>query len=107
MHPGGGYDLYSMEIAGTLKKYFSKGINVIIMNKPGAGGQVATSYIYNAKPHGYTTEILPMPGLYVSQMFIKTSYDMNKITWLGAVLNEPLVFAVAASSKLKTLQDVC
>lgn len=104
--PGGGYDLYSRAIAGTMKKYLPKGINIIIMNKPGAGGQIATSYIYNAKPDGYTIGILPMPGLFVPQMFFKTSYDMNKITWLGTVLNEPLVFAVAASSKLKTLQDV-
>lgn len=104
--PGGGFDTYSRAIARTMKKYLPTGVNVIIMNKPGAGGQVATSLIYKAKPDGYTLGILPMPGLYVPQMFYKTKYDVKKLTWLGTVLNEPMVFALASSSKLKTLEEV-
>jgi tripartite-type tricarboxylate transporter receptor subunit TctC len=104
--PGGGFDTYSRAIARTMKKYLPTGVNVIIMNKPGAGGQVATSLIYKAKPDGYTVGILPMPGLYVPQMFYKTKYDVKKLTWLGTVLNEPMVFALASSSKFKTLEDL-
>ncbi|MFQ5887378.1 MAG: Bug family tripartite tricarboxylate transporter substrate binding protein [Candidatus Hydrothermarchaeales archaeon] len=104
--PGGGFDTYSRAISRTMKKYLPKGVNVIVMNKPGAGGQVATSLIYKAKPDGYTVGILPMPGLYVPQMFYKTKYDVKKITWLGTVLNEPMVFALASSSKFKTLEEV-
>ncbi len=104
--PGGGFDMYSRAIARTMKKYLPKGVNVIVINKPGAGGQVATSTIYRAKPDGYTVGILPMPGMYVPQMFYKTRYDVAKITWLGTVLYEPMCFALASSSKFKTLKDL-
>lgn len=104
--PGGGFDTYSRAIARTMQKHLPKGVKVIVMNKPGAGGQVATSLIYNARPDGYTVGILPMPGLYMPQMFYKTKYDVKKMTWLGTVLNEPMVFALASSSEFKTLEDV-
>ncbi len=39
--PGGGFDTYSRAIARTMKKFLPKGVNVIVTNKPGAGGQVA------------------------------------------------------------------
>ncbi|MFB0507925.1 MAG: Bug family tripartite tricarboxylate transporter substrate binding protein, partial [Thermodesulfobacteriota bacterium] len=104
--PGGGFDIYARAIARTMKKHLPKGVNVIVMNKPGAGAQVGTSLIYNAKPDGYTVGILPMPGLYVPQMFYKTEYDVKKMTWVGTVLNEPMVFALASSSEFKTLEEV-
>ncbi|MFC1815532.1 Bug family tripartite tricarboxylate transporter substrate binding protein [Thermodesulfobacteriota bacterium] len=104
--PGGGFDTYSRAIARTMKKYLPKGINVIVINKPVAAGQVAASLIYKSKPDGYTIGILPMPGLFVPQMFHKTHYDVKKMTWLGTILNESMVFALAASSKFKSLKDV-
>lgn len=104
--PGGGFDTYSRAIARSMKKYLPKGLNVIVTNKPGAGGQVASSLIYKAKPDGHTVGLLAMPGLFVPQMFHKTNYDVNKITWLGTVLNEPMLFALAASSKYKSLKEV-
>lgn len=104
--PGGGFDTYSRAIARGMKKFLPKGVNVIVTNKPGAGGQIAGTLIYKAKPNGYTIGILAMPGLFVPQMFHKTNYDVKKLTWLGTVLNEPMFFALAISSKLKTLDDV-
>lgn len=105
-NPGGGFDTYSRAVARTMKKYLPKGINVIVTNKPGAGGQVATNLMYRSKPDGYTMGILPMPGQFVPQMFHKTKYDMKKMTWLGTILNEPMFFILAKSSKLKSLKEV-
>jgi tripartite-type tricarboxylate transporter receptor subunit TctC len=104
--PGGGFDTYSRAVARTMKKFLPKGINVIVTNKPGAGGQVATNLLYRSKPDGYTMGILPMPGQFVPQMFHKTKYDMKKMTWLGTILNEPMFFILAKSSNLKSLKEV-
>jgi len=104
--PGGGFDQYSRAVARTMKKFLPADVNIIVTNKPGAGGQVAASLIQKARPDGYTIGILAMPGLFVPQMFHKTNYDVKKFTWLATILNEPMVFAVATSSKLKTLKDV-
>lgn len=104
--PGGGFDTYSRAMVKVMKKYLPEKVNVIVINNPGAGGQVAASVLYHARPDGYTIAILAMPGLFIPQMFHKTNYDVKKITWLGTVLNEPMLFALANSSPLKTLEDV-
>ncbi len=104
--PGGGFDTYSRAISQTMKKYLPENVNVIVINKPGAGGQVAASMLYKTRPDGHTIGILPMPGLFVPQMFHKTNYDVKEMNWLGTVLNEPMVFALSNSSALKTLEDI-
>ncbi|MBW1613047.1 MAG: hypothetical protein JRJ57_03550 [Deltaproteobacteria bacterium] len=104
--PGGGFDTYSRAIARTMKKYLPKGIQVIVINKPGSASQLAASTIYNAKPDGYTLGIWPMPGLYVPQMFFKPKYDVKKVIWLGTVLREPMVLAASSKSKLRNLKDL-
>lgn len=104
--PGGGFDTYSRAIARTMKKYLPKGIQVIVINKPGSASQLAASTIYNAKPDGYTLGIWPMPGLYVPQMFFKPKYDVKRVIWLGTVLREPMVLAASSKSKLRNLKDL-
>jgi tripartite-type tricarboxylate transporter receptor subunit TctC len=51
-NPGGGTDLG----ARLLAKYLADeiGTNIIITNMPGAGGTVASSYVADAEPDGYT-----------------------------------------------------
>src|SRR5438128_558665 len=45
---GGGYDTYSRVIARYLGKHVPGNPNVIVENRPGAGGLVATNYLANA-----------------------------------------------------------
>jgi tripartite-type tricarboxylate transporter receptor subunit TctC len=37
-----------------MEKFLPDGINVIVTNKPGAGGKVAAGMLYEAEPDGYT-----------------------------------------------------
>jgi len=104
--PGGGFDTYSRAVARTMKKFLPEGRNIIVTNKPGAGGQVATSLLYRSKPDGHTIAILPMPGQFVPQMFHKTKYDVKQLTWLGTILNEPMFLILAESSKFKSLKEL-
>jgi len=104
--PGGGFDTYSRAIGRYMEKYLPKGVQVVVVNKPGSASQVAASMIYNAKPDGYTIGIWPMPGLYVPQMFFKPKYDVKKVSWLGTVLEEPMCLAISAKSKFRTLKDL-
>jgi len=102
--PGGGFDTYARAMARVMEKLLPKGIHVVVENRPGAASQIATSIVYNANPDGYMMAILPMPGLYVPQMFFQPKYDVAKMTWLGTVLKEPMVLAVPKGSKYKTLK---
>lgn len=105
--PGGGLDTYARAIGRYMEqKFLPKGIHVIVENKPGAGHRIAMSTVYNAKPDGYTIGMPMMAGLYIDQMYQKQRYDMTKVTWLGMILKDPRVLAVAPDSKYKTLKDL-
>jgi len=104
--PGGGFDTYSRALAKYMQKYLPKGINIIIINRPGAASQEAATTIYNAEPDGHTFGIWPMPGLYTPQMFFSPKYDVKKVSWFGTVLVEPMVVAVSAKSPYRTLKDL-
>lgn len=104
--PGGGFDTYSRVMARHMERYLPKGIHVVVINKPGSASQIAASMIYNSRPDGYTVGILPMPGLYVPQMFFKTNYDVRKMTWIGTILKEPMCLAISAKSKYRAIKEL-
>ena len=53
--PGGGYDTYTRAIVRHLGRYIPGKPSIIVQNMPGAGGFIATNYVYNiAKPDGLT-----------------------------------------------------
>ena len=52
--PGGGMDTYARTLGRYMEKSLPEGIHVVIENRPGAGGQVGASMVYNSKPDGYT-----------------------------------------------------
>src|SRR5919205_3676126 len=48
--PGGSYDFYARLAADMLKAHLPGVKAVIVENKPGGGGLVATSYLYSQAP---------------------------------------------------------
>jgi len=105
--PGGGMDLYARALGRYMEKYLPKGIHVIVENRPGAGGQVGASMVYNSEPDGYTLNFPHMPGLYFPQMFQqKTKYDMTKVIWICLIVRDPRVIAISEKSKFKSLEDL-
>ena len=105
--PGGGMDTYSRALGRQMEKYLPKGVHVVVENRPGAGGQVGASMVYNSKPDGYTLNFPHMPGLYFPQMFQQeTKYDMTKVIWMCLIVRDPRAIAISAKSKFKSLEDL-
>ncbi len=69
--PGGGFDAYARAIAPELEK--ALGVEVVVENIPGAGGQKGAATIYRADPDGYTIGIWNIPGLTVPQLLGKAN----------------------------------
>ena len=58
--PGGSYDFYARLAADMLRVYLPQAKAVIVENKPGGGGLLATSYFYAQAPHdGTMLAVLP------------------------------------------------
>jgi len=104
--PAGGFDLHSRAISVGLKK--ALGVNVIIRNRPGAGGNIAWNLTWASKPDGYTISTVNIPGAIVSELFDdpKPHYKLKEFSWIGQISAGPYVFAVGAKTPFKTLEDL-
>ena len=101
--PAGGFDLHSRAMTIGMKK--ALGVNVIIRNRPGAGGNIAWNLTWGAKPDGYTISTVNIPGAIVSELFDnpKPQYKLKEFSWIGQISAGPYVWAVGAKTPFKTL----
>jgi len=104
--PGGGFDSYARAVAPEMEKIL--GVEVVVENIPGAGGQKGASTVYRADPDGYTIGIWNVPGLTVPQLLGKSSgYDLTDVTWIGNLATSKYALAVQAGSEFDSLEALC
>lgn len=103
--PGTGTDGTTRFVANELSKQW--GVPVVVENRPGAGGVIATDYAARTPADGY--HILFTTGAHYSfpATIAKPSFDArNDFTLVAGVAQAPMVLFVAADSPYKTVQDV-
>ena len=82
---GGGYDTLARAIARSLGKQVPGNPTVVVRNMPGAGGIIATNYLYNAAEKdgtvlGLVENSTPLAPLFGTK---EARYDATKFGWLG------------------------
>ncbi|MBK1782474.1 tripartite tricarboxylate transporter substrate binding protein [Advenella sp. WQ 585] len=102
--PGGGADslgrLMASKLIDTLKQ------QVIVENKPGANTMIATDYVANQKPDGYTI-LYASSSLTINPHIYKVRYDAEKDFAPVALLADiPLVMVTNKNSPYQSIQDV-
>ncbi|WP_139007012.1 Bug family tripartite tricarboxylate transporter substrate binding protein [Arthrobacter crystallopoietes] len=96
--PGGGYDAYARMLAPELGEEL--GATVVVENKPGAGGILATNELINQKPDGTTIALFNGPG-HLGAALAQTdgvNYDANAISYIGQISSEPDVVVAAGTN---------
>lgn len=104
--PGGSSDAAARVVGEALSRQLKT--PVIVDNKPGAGGTLATEYVARAAPDGYTV-LLSNASLYGADkvLFRNVRYDAQKdFTPVGLVVEAPLIVAVSPSLGLKDLRGL-
>ncbi len=104
--PGGNADLRSREVARYLGPLL--GQSVVVENRAGAGGNIATDMIAKAKPDGYTIGMGSFAPLAVNQAMMKT-IPFDPLTDLMPVMlieRGPLVLMVNQASPFKSVKDI-
>jgi tripartite-type tricarboxylate transporter receptor subunit TctC len=103
--PGGAVDILGRTLGDELSKRW--GQPVVIENRSGAGGTIASQVVAKAAPDGYTLVIVSIGHTINPYLYSKLPYDTFKdfraISLLGSAPNAMLV---AAKSPFKTLGDV-
>jgi tripartite-type tricarboxylate transporter receptor subunit TctC len=84
---GGGYALYSQILAGHLGKHIPGNPTVVTQHMPGAGGNVAANYLYNAAPKDGSVIGALFSTLTITQALEPSGvrFDANKFSWIGSI----------------------
>ena len=104
---GGGYDIYARSIATYLSEEL--GTDVIVVNKPGAGGMLATNETWAAAPDGTQLVLINASATIGADLAEAEGvrYESDQFSWIGRVSSEPNVAVSAASNdELQTFDDI-
>ena len=105
--PGGGFDTSMRALIPILEKYLGNDVNVLPINSAGSGGRRGALETFKAKPDGYTIGMFNMPGVLIPQLTENdVGYDLEKITWLATLGNDPYAFIVNKDSDLISFDQV-
>jgi tripartite-type tricarboxylate transporter receptor subunit TctC len=103
--PGGGIDGIGRIVGARLSEMW--GQQVVVENKPGAGGNIASEFVARAAPDGYTMYITA-GGLAVNQyLFPAISYDpVADFAPVTLICLFPNLLVVPNSSSLRSVSDL-
>ena len=102
--PGGSADTVARILAPRLSEAFKQ--SVVIENKVGAGGNIATDFLIKAPPDGHTIMLGTIGSLSVNQHLNKLAYDpIADTVALSIAVVFTNVLVVNASSDVRSLDD--
>jgi tripartite-type tricarboxylate transporter receptor subunit TctC len=100
---GGSTDAVMRAFAESATKLL--GQQVLVDNKPGAGGMLGANELVNAKPDGYTLSQLPH-GVFRIPHMQKAQFDtLRDFTWIVCLTGYTFGLVVPADSPFKNIKD--
>ena len=102
--PGGSTDITARLVGNRLQEVW--GQTVVIENKPGAGGNIASEMVAHSDPDGYTIFIVG-PGLATNQfLYPSLSYDpVGDCAPVTLLITQPNVMCVPNSKPAKSVRE--
>jgi tripartite-type tricarboxylate transporter receptor subunit TctC len=104
---GSGADIYVRFFSDKLSKLAGK--SVVVENRPGASGNIATDLVAKSKPDGYTISIMPASSTLAAapHLFKQVPFDPFK-DFISVTTVARLTFAIAvdANKPIKTLAEL-
>jgi tripartite-type tricarboxylate transporter receptor subunit TctC len=102
--PGGGTDLSARLIAPYIERHL--GTRIVILNRPGAGGQIGANLIARARPDGTTIGFMNVPNTMMKPHERDAGYTVDSFEPIANLVFDPAVLAVRADSPFRALADV-
>ena len=101
---GGGTDV----TARTLQPFLEEalGADIVVVNRPGAGGEVGHTAIAEADPDGYTIGILNLPPMLTIPITRDAAFTLESFTPVAGLVRDPSAISVPASSPFQTLEEL-
>lgn len=102
---GGGVDILARTLGDVVSRQWGQG--VVVENRPGAGGVVASQALAAAAPDGYTLIVVASGHATNPFLYEKLPYDTFKaFTPISLLASSPNILLVKADSPFRTVADV-
>ena len=102
---GGGVDVLTRTLGEVVSKQW--GQSVVVENRPGAGGVIASQALVSSPPDGYTLIMVASGHATNALLYAKIPYDTFKdFTPISLLASSPNLLLVRADSPFKMLADV-
>jgi len=102
---GGGVDILARTLGEVVSRQWGQG--VVVENRPGAGGMVASQALAKSAPDGYTLIVVASGHATNPFLYPKLPYDTFKdFTPISLLASSPNILLVRADSPFKTVADV-
>src|SRR5258707_9765174 len=102
---GGGVDILTRTLGDVVSRHW--GQTVVVENRPGAGGVVASQALAAAAPDGYTLIVVASGHATNPFLYPKIPYDTFKdFAPISLLASSPNILLVRADSPFKTLTDL-
>ncbi len=103
---GGGTDLMARALAPFIEKRLGGHARVVVLNKPGASGEIANAYVARAKADGYTLAVINVPSFNFLPMYKKTQYRPEDFALVARVVNDPTVLISRRDAQANSLAAI-
>ena len=100
---GGGTDVGARILMAEAQKNFPQ--TFVIVNKPGADGEIGYTELATATPDGYTIGFINLPTFVSLPHERQTKYKIDDVEPIMNHVYDPGVLVVKADSQFKTLAD--
>lgn len=102
--PGGGTDI----MARTLAPFLEKRLNakIVVINKPGASGEIALGYVASSVADGYTLAFVTTPSFNTIHIGRNAQFRKEDLQLVARLVNDPSAFVVRADRDIKTVKDL-
>ena len=102
--PGGGPDITARYIAQKLTESWKQ--QVIVDNRPGAGGTVAANTAAGANPDGHTLLSVSSAHAVAPAIYAKLPYDLKDLAGITQTATSKYLLVVAPSSAARSVKDI-
>ncbi len=105
--PGGATDFQARIVSMMAAKPDYLGQPMVIINKPGAGGQVGWNWFASeAKPNGYELAAYNLPHVIAQSIMFDTKYNIHNLIPIANWGADPAVLIVAKDSPFNSVKDL-
>ncbi len=102
--PGGGNDILLRLVSKHANPFL--GQNLVVENKPGAGGQIGWTALAKSRPDGYSIGATSLPSMVlIKALRPATTYALDDFHYICNIQVDPIVWVVRADGDMKSVAD--